>query len=68
MPLSEVNETITILATKYEAIAPYLDERTRRIWAAVEADALGWGGVTRVSEATGMSRDTIRVGLREVAQ
>jgi hypothetical protein len=68
MPLSEVNETIAILATKYEAIAPYLDERTRRIWAAVEANALGWGGVSRVSEATGMSRDTISAGLRELAQ
>lgn len=68
MSLSEVNETIALLATKYEAIAPYLDERTRRIWAAVEADALGWGGVTRVSEATGMSRDTISVGLKELGQ
>lgn len=68
MPQSKINETNAILATKYEAIAPYLDERTRRIWAAVEANALGWGGVSRVSEATGMSRDTIRVGLKELAQ
>jgi hypothetical protein len=44
MSLSEVNEMIAIIAQKYEAMAPYLDERTRRIWAAVEADALGWGG------------------------
>lgn len=68
MSLSEVNEMVAILAQKYEAMAPYLDERTRRIWAAVEADALGWGGVTRVSEATGMSRDTISAGIKELRQ
>lgn len=68
MSRSEVNETINIIATKYEAIAPYLDERTLRIWAGVEANALGWGGLTRVSEATGMSRDTISAGLKELEQ
>jgi DNA-binding transcriptional ArsR family regulator len=38
----------------------------RRRWAAVEARALGRGGLTRVSEATGLSRPTIRRGLREL--
>ena len=54
------------IKTKFEALAPVLDERTRRRWAAVEARALGRGGITRVAEATGLSQTTIRAGLREL--
>jgi len=43
-----------------------MDERMRRQWAATEALALGWGGVTAVSVATGLSRNTIDAGIREV--
>ena len=45
-----------------------MDERMRRQWAAAEARELGWGGVTLVARATGMSRTTITAGLRELAQ
>ena len=45
-----------------------LNERTRRRWAAVEARALGRGGIARVAEATGLSRTTIGAGLRELAE
>ena len=45
-----------------------MDERTRRVWAAKEAEALGWGGVQLVSEATGMSRTTITKALKELRQ
>jgi hypothetical protein len=38
----------------------------RRQWAAVESRELGWGGVTMVAEATGLSRPTITTGLREL--
>lgn len=51
---------------KYKAIEPLLDERTRRIWAAIEAQAYGWGGVSKVAEATGMSRSTINIGIEEL--
>ena len=54
------------LERKYAVLAPLLDERTRRLWAASEARAIGRGGVTRVAEATGMSRVTVRAGLREL--
>jgi transposase len=40
--------------------------RVRRQWAATEAQAYGWGGVSAVSSATGMSRKTIRKGLAEL--
>jgi hypothetical protein len=53
---------------KYRALRPEMDERTRRHWAAVEARELGWGGVTAVSEATGLSRVTITAGLHELEQ
>ncbi|MBI5783219.1 MAG: ISAzo13 family transposase [Gammaproteobacteria bacterium] len=44
-----------------------MDERMRRQWAATEAQALGWGGVQAVSGAIGMSPNTIRKGLGELA-
>jgi hypothetical protein len=43
-----------------------MDERMRRQWAATEASALGWGGVSSVALATGMSRNTILSGMREL--
>ena len=43
-----------------------MDERMRRQWAATEAAALGWGGVTAVAMATGLARNTVLAGLREV--
>ena len=43
-----------------------MDERRRRQWAAAEARELGWGGVSAVARATGLSRTTITAGLREL--
>ena len=42
-----------------------LNERSRRLWAAAEAQALGYGGASLVAEATGISRSTIIRGLQE---
>jgi hypothetical protein len=50
----------------YQALLPEMDERMRRQWAAAEARALGWGGVTAVSRSTGLSRVTITGGLAEL--
>jgi hypothetical protein len=52
---------------KYRSLNVEMDERRRRQWAAAEARELGWGGVTAVAEATGLSRTTITAGLRELA-
>ncbi|OLT61104.1 ISAzo13 family transposase [Moorena bouillonii] len=49
---------------KYNSLLPYLNEKTRRIWAATEARSLGWGGITLVAIATGLSRTTIHAGIR----
>ncbi len=43
-----------------------MDERTRRIWAAGEAKAIGWGGISTVATATGMSRTTITGAMKEL--
>jgi len=43
-----------------------MDERMKRQWAAAESRDLGWGGVTAVAQATGLSRTTITAGLREL--
>jgi Rhodopirellula transposase DDE domain len=45
-----------------------MDERLRRQWAATEALALGWGGISAVAAATGLSRNTIAVGIGEIEQ
>jgi hypothetical protein len=59
-------EKIKVVCLKYNALSPFLNERSRRCWAATEAKALGWGGMSLVCEATGMDLKTVRVGLREI--
>jgi hypothetical protein len=54
------------LTAKFRAIWPHLDERTRRLTAASEAKALGYGGVTLVHRACGLSRKAIRKGIQEM--
>jgi hypothetical protein len=54
------------IAMKYLSLAPMMNERMRRQWAASEARAYGWGGVRAVSGAIGMSPNTIRRGLAEL--
>ena len=60
------NQVIEKVQNKYEKLLPYLNEKTRRIWAATEALSLGWGGITQVSKATGLSRTTIQIGRAHV--
>jgi transposase len=54
------------IETKYNHLHPFLNERSRRLWAATEASALGYGGITAVERATSISANTIRSGLREL--
>jgi hypothetical protein len=61
-------QTVGRIRRKYQSLLPEMDERRRRQWAAAEARELGWGGVSLVAHATGLSRPTIMVGLRELDQ
>jgi hypothetical protein len=47
------------IKSKYRRLAPLMDERMRRQWAASEAEAYGWGGVSAVSSAIGMSPEAL---------
>jgi hypothetical protein len=51
---------------RYEAVAPHLDERGLRLFAASEARAAGRGGIAAVSQTTGIARSTIGRGLRDL--
>ena len=62
-----INDEIKHIRTRFEKLAWTLDERMRRLFAAAEASALGRGGVTKVAQATGVSRRAIHVGLEELA-
>jgi transposase len=59
--------TIDRLRQKYELLASMMDERMRRQWAASEALEIGWGGVSVVAQATGLARNTVLAGTRELA-
>jgi DNA-binding phage protein len=61
-------EEVDRIQRKYRMLDPVLNERTRRIWAATEARAIGYGGLSRVAEATGLSRPRILRGLSELKQ
>src|SRR3989442_12561387 len=52
--------------TRWEAIAPHFDERQRRLWACTEARSLGRGGISLVSRATGLSRQTLHTGMKDL--
>lgn len=54
------------ISRKYQLLGPAIDERARRLWAAVEAKSLGWGGVSLVSQASGIARSTIQRGMDEL--
>jgi hypothetical protein len=54
------------LRRRYEAASAFLDERGRRLFVANEAMAVGYGGVTAASMATGVARSTINRGIAEL--
>jgi Rhodopirellula transposase DDE domain len=57
---------LATLRAKHAALVPVFTERSRRLWAASEARALGHGGIDVVERATGIARATIQRGLREL--
>lgn len=53
------------IKSRYASLQGTLTERSRRLFAGSEALAFGWGGITAVSRATGLSYETVRQGLAE---
>lgn len=63
--MSERRKAEAEIKVRYESLQGTLTERSRRLFAGSEALAFGHGGITAVSHATGMTRATIRRGLKE---
>jgi len=64
-----IESTRTIMESvqrKFEILGEHLNERMRRIWAATEANEIGYGGLSIVHRATGISITTIRLGQRDI--
>jgi len=53
---------------RYTLVSPFLDERQRRLYLAAEAKVIGYGGVSIVSRATGVSRNAIASGYDDYEQ
>jgi len=51
---------------RFGSLSPFLDERMRRLVTAAESEAIGYGGVSAVSRATGVSRRAITEGMKEL--
>ncbi len=56
------------VTTKINKFLPYLNEAQKRLYLASEAEALGRGGISAVSEAAGVSRMTITTGMKELSE
>lgn len=56
------------IASRYKALESVLDERARRLIAAAESQAIGRGGISAVSRATGIMRPVIRQGIAELKE
>src|SRR5580692_10257575 len=56
------------IAARYKALETVLDERARRLIAAAESQAIGRGGISAVSKATGIMRPVIRQGIAELKE
>ncbi len=62
----KIMDTESAIKEKFLSLDSLLDERSRRCWVATEAKALGYGGISIVSRATGITRNTIMKGLKEL--
>jgi transposase len=64
--MSVMEVTHEVLAAKFEAIFPHLDERQRRLLLGAEARALGHGGIRLVARAAGVREATVSLGVDEL--
>jgi hypothetical protein len=62
-----MNENLYI-RRKFELLAPFVDERVRRLLVAAEAESIGYGGISLVSRETGVSRRAIARGIKEIQE
>jgi hypothetical protein len=58
---------VDAIRQRFECLLPTLDERSRRLLAAAESLAIGYGGISQVARATGVSRRAIARGIAELS-
>ena len=64
--MAVTDATEALLAAKFAALFPHLDERQRRLLAGAEARSLGHGGIRVVAQAAGMREGTVSEGVAEL--
>src|SRR5258708_28588054 len=64
--MSGMDESRELLAAKFQALFPHLDERQRRLLMGAEARALGHGGIRAVARAAGVREATVSLGADEL--
>jgi hypothetical protein len=68
MGASSVDSQAGVIKTKNKWLSRVMDERMCRWWAGSEALMRGRGGITFVSQATGLNRNTVAAGIKEIQQ
>jgi len=63
--MPSIDEIQTV--ARYEILRPFMNEKLRRLWAATEAMKSGRGAIAVLCRATGMSRNTIKAGIKELS-
>ena len=56
------------VSSRFQSMSPFFNELTLRLWAAAEANSLGHGGIAKVHRASGIARNTIARGQRDLKQ
>jgi len=64
----ELSPTDIIIKRRIEIVLPLLNERESRIYLGAEAQSIGWGGITKIHQLSGVNRQTIGVGTKEIEQ
>jgi hypothetical protein len=64
--MGDAEETRQVLAAKFQAVLPHLDERQRRLLMGAEARSLGHGGIRLVARAAGVREGTVSLGVDEL--
>ncbi len=64
--MGAMEETRQVVAAKFQAIFPHLDERQRRLLMGAEARSLGRGGIRLVARAAGVREATVSLGVDEL--
>ena len=65
---AETKTHVQNIKIKYQQLSFCLNEKSKRLWAATEADSIGRGGINIVHAATGIDFKTIRKGKKELAE